>query len=477
MTLPYTAAPPGTTVNRAPARPQRPGLGEPGRLVLWCAPGARPGERARRHASTKEPVMTTRWLILGVLLALAMPGQGSAASYDYPFVDAYAATVVGTPSIYRADLPADAPLEEHELTVFPDRQIPEIFWYAKGLRFGFLPRAHRAPLAFVIGGTGADYDSSKNLVLIRMFQKIGFHVISLPSPLHQNFIVNASTTSVPGLITDDAADLYRVMRLAYAQVKDRIEVSAFDLVGYSLGGAQAAFVAKLDDQQHAFDFQRVLLINPPVNLASSARILDRLLEDNTPQGIGAFINQMIGTFIGTAVQEDAPSFTQDFLYTIYKRREPRDESLAAAIGLVFRVISADMVITTDVMTKAGYITPPRPPLTTTDSLTPYAEVALRTSFDDYINDLFLPFFQRRIPGISRDDLIYRTSLKSIEGYLAGAKRIELMHNEDDITLADGDIDYLKKVFGDRAKIYIKGGHVGNLDYRDNVADMIDFFTK
>ncbi len=385
--------------------------------------------------------------------------------------------MVGTPSIYSAELPAQVPLEEHELTVFADRQIPEIFWYARGLRFGFLPQAHKAPLAFVIGGTGADYDSSKSLILIRIFQKIGFHVISLPSPIHQNFIVNASTTSVPGLITDDAADLYRVMRLAYQQVKDRIEVSAFDLVGYSLGGAQAAFVAKLDDEQHAFNFQRVLLINPPVNLAKSAQILDRLLEDNTPQGIGTFINQLIGMFIGTTVQQDAPSFTQDLLYTIYKRREPQDESLAAAIGLVFRVTSADMIFTTDVMTKSGYITPPSPPLTRTDSLTPYAEVALRTSFDDYIDDLFLPFFQRREPGVSRDDLIYRTSLRSIEGYLARTKKIGLMHNEDDITLADGNIDYLKKVFGNRAKIYIKGGHVGNLDYRDNVADIIDFFTK
>ena len=421
--------------------------------------------------------MTARWLILCCLLVLATPGQGDAASYDYPFVDPYAATAIGTPSIYQADLPEDVPLEEHQLTIFPDRQIPEIFWYTKGLRFGFLPQAHRAPLAFVIGGTGADYNSSKSLVLVRMFQKIGFHVISVPSPIHQNFIVNASTTSVPGLITEDAADLYRVMRLAYAQVKDRIEVSAFDLVGYSLGGAQAAFVAKLDDQEQAFRFQRVLLINPPVNLASSAHTLDQLLEDNTPQGLGVFIDQMIDTFIGAAVQQDTPSFTPDLLYTIYKRREPKDESLAAAIGLVFRVVSANMIFTTDQMIDAGYISPPDTPLGVTDSLTPFAEVALRTSFDDYIDHLFLPFFQRREPGITRQDLIYRTSLKSIESYLANTKKIGLMHNEDDITLADGDIDYLKKVFGNRAKIYIKGGHVGNLDYRDNVADMIDFFTK
>ncbi len=421
--------------------------------------------------------MNARWLVLWWLLALVAPAPARAASYDYPFVDAYAATVVGTPSIWRADLPATAAFEEHDLTVFADREIPDIFWYTEGLRFGLLAQAHKAPLAFVIGGTGADYDSSKNLILISMFHKIGFHVISLPSPLHQNFIVNGSTTSVPGLISEDAADLYRAMRLAYQQVKDRVEVSAFDLVGYSLGAAQAAFVAKLDDEQQAFRFQRVLLINPPVNLANSAEILDRLLEDNTPQGIGVFINQMIDTFIGTAVQQEAPTFAQDFLYTIYKRREPKDESLAAAIGLVFRVVSADMIFTTDVMTKAGYLASPRPPLGVTDSLTQYAEVALRTSYEDYIEHLFLPFFRQREPGVTRDDLIYRTSLRSIEDYLAQAGKIGLMHNEDDITLAEGEIDYLKQVFGGRAKIYNKGGHVGNLDYRDNIADMIEFFTR
>jgi pimeloyl-ACP methyl ester carboxylesterase len=310
-----------------------------------------------------------------------------------------------------------------------------------------------------------------------VFQKIGFHVISLPSPLHQNFIVNASSTSVPGLITEDAADLYRVMRLAYAQVENRIEVSAFDLVGYSLGATQAAFVAKLDDQQHAFDFRRVLLINPPVTLASAAHNLDALLDNNTPQGLGVFINQIIDTFIGVAVQLETPIFSPDLLYTIYKRRQPKEESLAAAIGLVFRLVSANMIFTTDQMIDAGYITPPRPPLGVTDSLTPFAEVALRTSFDDYIDHLFLPFFQRREPGVTREDLIRRTSLKSIESYLASTKKIGLMHNEDDIVLSSGDIDWLTKVFGDRAKIYIKGGHVGNLEYRDNIADIIAFFTE
>ena len=51
-----------------------------------------------------------------------------------------------------------------------------------------------------------------------------------------------------------------------------------------------------------------------------------------------------------------------------------------------------------------------------------------------------------------------------------------MHNADDILLAEGDIDYLRDVFGERAQIYPRGGHSGNMAYIDNVAHMLDFFS-
>jgi hypothetical protein len=37
--------------------------------------------------------------------------------------------------------------------------------------------------------------------------------------------------------------------------------------------------------------------------------------------------------------------------------------------------------------------------------------------------------------------------------------------------------FLKNVFGARAKIYPYGGHLGNMTYRDNVADMINVFKN
>jgi hypothetical protein len=416
-----------------------------------------------------------RELLLLLAAWFAVADEAGAQGYDFPIADAFAATVLGTPAGYRAELPEVA-LQERELVVFPERRIPELLWYTDRLRFGFLAQEEEAPLAFVIAGTGAGHDAAKARLLARMFDRIGFHVITLPSSTYENFIVNASTTSVPGLITDDAADLYRVMRLVYEQVKDEIEVTGFHLTGYSLGAAQAAFVAKLDETEQAFAFERVLMINPPVSLYNSALILDRMLDENTPEGVSVFFNRMLAVFAEAYVQEeDTVSLSGDFLYTVYQRRRPSDENLQALIGISFRLASANMAFTADVMTRAGYIAPKAPPLTPTTSLSEFAAVAMRSTFKDYIDDLFYPYFKTRQPDVTLEGLIEITSLRSIEPYLRTSQKIGLMHNADDVILAPGEIEYLEQVFGSRAEIYPTGGHCGNMDHRDNVEHMMAFF--
>ena len=64
----------------------------------------------------KRLILTVLWLLLfptGMLYAAATTG-----AYDYPFVNAYEATVVGTPSLYKADLPEEVPVKDYSLTVF-----------------------------------------------------------------------------------------------------------------------------------------------------------------------------------------------------------------------------------------------------------------------------------------------------------------------------------------------------------------------
>ena len=166
----------------------------------------------------KRLILTVLWLLVipaGMVYAAATTG-----AYDYPFVNAYEATVIGTPSMYQADLPKEVPVKDYRLTVFEDREIPDIFWYSEGLKFSLVRQKEHAPLIFVIAGTGASYKSPKVQALQRAFYQAGFSVISISSPTHMNFIVNASTTKVPGHIIHDTEDLYRVMELAYVHMNE-----------------------------------------------------------------------------------------------------------------------------------------------------------------------------------------------------------------------------------------------------------------
>src|SRR5918996_576409 len=339
-----------------------------------------------------------------------------------------------------------------------------------------------SPLIFMVPGTGAGPNSIKSEYLQRALFQGGYHVISLASPAEPEFIVTASSTGITGHPQDDARDLYRVMKLAYEKVKDRIQVEKFHLLGYSLGAWHAAFVANLDAQEKKNGFDRVLLINPPVSLYTSAQILDNMLDENIPGGSGN-----IGVLLGRLVNQFATFYQQageqlDFsseyiLYNLYTRMQPSDEELEALIGLAFRFTSANLAFTSDVMTNAGLIVPKNLELGPASSLTEYFEVSIRMTFIDYFNDLYYPYFKNKDPTITKQDLIDQASLETIHDFLASADHVGLMTNEDDIILAPGQIEYLRELFGDRAQIWPTGGHMGNLGTRAVTAYVVDYFGR
>ncbi|QXE91798.1 alpha/beta fold hydrolase [Geomonas subterranea] len=415
-------------------------------------------------------------LLLLSFIAAAPAAAAPPQSYFYPFVNPYEATVMELPKEFEVRLPDKVPIYEFVVRPFPKREIPEVFWYENGLICSLVYQDHKAPLVFLVAGSGSRFDVPRMLKLQKVLYQAGFHVISVTSPTHMDFVVNAAR-GLPGIATDDAKDLYRVMDLAYQKVRDRVDVSHFMLAGYSLGGFDAAFVARLDDQEHRFNFKRVLLINPPICLYDSVSALDRLLVDNVPGGMDNFDNWFRGVFSQTMQLAEAwepGGLSGESMYRTYKRMQPSESNLAALIGLTARMNAADMIFTADVMNGGGYIVPRNVRLTSTTSLTRYAIVAYKTSFVDYFEQWLLPHYQKMEPGLTREDLLRRETLRALEGYLKGSNKFGLIHNEDDIILVSGDIEYLERVFGDRAWIFPSGGHMGNMFHPDVVSAITGF---
>src|SRR5690606_12010138 len=85
-------------------------------------------------------------------------------------------------------------------------------------------------------------------------------------------------SGLPGLGQRDARDLHTAMSMAVEKARETkaIEITEYHMAGFSLGALNAAYVGELDQQLGQFDFERIVLLNPPVDLYRSVVRLDAL---------------------------------------------------------------------------------------------------------------------------------------------------------------------------------------------------------
>jgi len=199
----------------------------------------------------------------------------------------YLATVVGAPPELKARVPEHIPLETRRLPLEEGRVIPDVLRYGARLDYSYAKQKGPAPLIFVIAGTGAAHDSELTQFLMHAFYAAGFHVVGISSPTYPTFIIAASSTRVPGEQRHDAQDIYTVMQKIWAEIGPHTQATHFYLTGYSIGATNAAFVSMLDEERKAFNFDKVLLLDPSVQIYNSISKLDRFIE-NIPGGVDNF---------------------------------------------------------------------------------------------------------------------------------------------------------------------------------------------
>lgn len=425
--------------------------------------------------------------VLAVIVLLALAGCASRPAVVPPaavaapdpkgafaITDPLLATVVGTPKEQMPVLPERVPSRAERLPRVDSARIPSVFFDENEIRYSIATQRGPAPLVFVIAGTGARYSAERMQFLEGLLYGNGCHVVSLSSPTHPDFILTSSEHHVPGYMRQDVEDLYALMgriRAAHSE----LEVSSFQLVGYSLGATEAAFLAKHDASERAFNFDRVLLINPSVSLYESSRIFDSMFTHALPEGptgVDTMIGELFARVTPYVHNQARGKLDNDFLFHIADQGELSEQELRAAIATVFRLSLANMVFTVDVSTGGGHVVEAQRKLTVATSLTDSFKRSTRWDFDRYVDDLLLPYWQQRRPDLDRDDLIADASLVSIAGWLARAQHVGVITNADDIILAPGQLDFLRRTFGKRAVVYPHGGHLGNMQHHDFAASIL-----
>lgn len=436
------------------------------------------------QALPKITFFTVLCLSLTLIVACAhkdasFPKAAAPPVYDYPINNAYAATIIGTPAEMKVRYPDAIEADEEKLVVFPDRKIPEGFWYYNGLLYGQMLQDKAAPLVYLIGGTGAGYKSRFTVALANTLYNSGHHVIMLPSPTHANFIVTASANHFPGNGQTDAKDLYRVMTMIQKRVAQKRAITSTHIAGYSLGAWNAAFVSMLDEQEKKIGLDKTLLINPPLSLHSSILRLDEMLLQGLPGGIDeldTFLNRTMARL--SQLRNDSDAFdlsNENMLLESYSRLKPTNDKMATTIGFAFRFSAANMIFTSDVMSHANYIYPSDRPFQSDTPLNDYMAMALRTGFGDYFKDIYTAYYMTNTPGLTYNELIGQSSLEPLRDWIASNPRIGLITNRDDIILAPGELATLESLFTGKSWIFPTGGHLGNIEHPAFAWRVANFF--
>src|ERR1700678_329634 len=360
------------------------------------------------------------------------------------------ATVFGTPPQDIGPLPDTVPMLEMDLALPWRRPVPQIFWFDQRLRVWFSAQKKPAPLAIIISGTGGDGNTDKLSILRAALYGAGYHVLTMPSPTFPGFIVSASSTGVAGDLEQDGHDLYAAMGEIIAHLPRKVKITDIDVLGYSLGGANAAIVKSIDAKEHKLHIHRAVMINPPVSLFASVGRLDKLFArslGNGDAGIERFYQQLYAELANLYRASDRVELDEDFLLGAAASALKTDAQFSAAIALTFRLDLVNVFFAGDLYAGTGVVVDPKHPPKVGDSLEETERVLRTKPFSEYFTKVFAPYYLQHQPNSTPASLIADNRLDIIGDALRQNSDYYVQANSDDLILDKQELAWLRDTLG------------------------------
>lgn len=332
-----------------------------------------------------------------------------------------------------------------------------------------------APLVFITPGLGGAALNPSTLSLAELLYSAGFQVITLPSSLSWQFAISVSRSGYPGFTPVDAEDMLELMKFAdqMARQNERINPRKYAMMGFSLGAMDTSFIANLDLQKNYFNFERVLMINPPLQKEKSIRTLDGLI--NAGHSFSGARQTGLLKYTASKILE-ASIFSIDKLLSLNFENQfgLADPEMEFIIGTNFRKALREVILVSQEIDDMNILKVSKNPLLRNLRK---AE-AFTFSFRAYINNFLFPkinagkYFKH--PGQNPSDMIAASDMRQqIESLSANNVHWAIFHNENDFIFHDGDSDWLLNSHSD-SRIYPLGGHLGNLWFAHNRKDIVNF---
>jgi hypothetical protein len=390
--------------------------------------------------------------------------------------EALRATVFGTPPQDLAPQPQSVPLSEINIALPWTQPVPAVFWFDHKLRVWFSAQPHPAPLAIVISGLGGDGNTTKLALLRGALYGAGYHVLTMPSPSFPGFIVSTSTTGVAGDLLQDSRDLYAAMQQVIVHLPRKVQITDIDVIGYSLGGANAGVVKSIDASEGKLHIHRAVMINPPVSLFTSIARLDKLFAlsiGSSDAGIDALYRQLYAELANLYRASDRLELDEDFMLAAAAAALKTNAEFSAAVALSFRIDLVNMFFAGDLYAGTGVVVDPRHPPKVGDSLEETERILRGKPFSEYFSRVFAPYYLKHRPNSTSKSLIADNRLAIIGDALRTNGDYFVQTNSNDLILDKPELAWLRQTLGSRIVVYDHGGHLGNLGDRSQISDMLD----
>lgn len=400
--------------------------------------------------------------------------------YPFPVVDPHKATFLSSASEFL--LPADN-YNPTSLRIEADYENRSELKYFEGrdytsVRVAYHPYQNR-PTVYILGGLGASGISGLSVFYQKLMFRAGFNAVTIPSNFFWKFNLAHIASATPGYLERDKEDIYSYMLSMENKMKEipGYRSSGNHLLGYSMGALTAVFISEIDDQLKHFNFGKVAVINPPIDLYESASKLDgefpywRRLDTNQQKRLEGKVFRLILS-LGEEFSDRSPS--DEEAMAIIAGLPFEKEQYRALIASNFLETLAPNLLVSELVREWGII----PIYYDIRSPQPSLNAAREFGFISYFNKVLFPDLPK-VPspvGSVKDHYIKKMGLLGKLDYLRESEHIKVFHNEDDIIVSGDSIKLLEEALPeDRIQIYPLGGHLGNVWFPMNIKDLLGFF--
>ncbi|OQA83712.1 MAG: putative phospholipid-binding lipoprotein MlaA precursor [Lentisphaerae bacterium ADurb.Bin242] len=319
-----------------------------------------------------------------------------------------------------------------------------------------------SPLVVLLPGVGSYYKAPHLRALAELFRDGGCSALVLSSTFNKAFI-ETMDFRYPGYTPDDAACLRDVLKKVMEDVRENtgLKPSRTILVGSSMGGLHALFIADMEKKNPSLGFSRYVALNPPVDLQYALSRFDNFTDISkkwTREECSRQVGDIIMKYVDILSRKHPPLSARENGSHNHVLPFSKDQASFMA-GLAFRLTLRELLLSarrcqgdrSGIKTEFNWWN--RSDL--------YRELDTFSGMK-YVEECILPQQKKKDPSATLEKMNRESGLRAIGETLRNNPAVRVIHNIDDPLLSEADRCFLSDTLGSKIIWFDCGGHLGCL---------------